>query len=89
MVADASKMLPDTAPHSSHGSDRPWPMQFPQLVPTVQWPELAACSFSWCYEKQFQMRTHLRGGLNTLHIPQLVQLFSGLKLAARSLQPVL
>ena len=64
-------------------------MQFPQLVPTVQWPELAACSFSWCYEKQFQMRARLRGGLNTLHIPQLVQLFSGLKLAARSLQPVL
>ena len=57
-----------------------------QPVPTAQWPELAARSFSWLWQNEKWLRMHQGDGLNMLHVSQLVPTAQWPELAARSLQ---
>ena len=57
-----------------------------QPVPTAQWPELAARSFSWLWQNEKWLRMHQGDGLNVLHVSQLVPTAQWPELAARSLQ---
>ena len=55
-----------------------------QPVPTAQWPELAARSFSWLWQNEKWLRMHQGDGLNVLHVSQLVPTAQWPELAARS-----
>ena len=55
-----------------------------QPVPTAQWPELAARSFSWLWQNEKWLRMHQGDGLNMLHVSQLVPTAQWPELAARS-----
>ena len=54
-----------------------------QPVPTAQWPELAARSFSWLVQTKKWLRMHQGDGLNVLHVSQLVPTAQWPELAAR------
>ena len=43
-----------------------------QPVPTAQWPELAARSFSWLWQNEKWLRMPQGDGLNVMHVSQLV-----------------
>ena len=59
-----------------------------QLVPTAQWPELAACSFTWLWQNGKWLRMHQGCGLNALRVPQLPLPVQWPESAARSFQLV-